>query len=284
MELTAEQLARIEENRQKALQKRQLAAEKEKEVLRQQQLQDSIDQQDKAESAEKKTTESLTCACVVEEGDVCGKSPVDEVLYQVFDECVCKSCKKKTIMYDLISKSDCTSKYLLPEDAIKIMKFHTKDNPHNPGWTPMKLFLRKNAISMAIRRFGSEENLEKEKKIREEKKFQRGLEKAEDILSNTAEEYRMALDASTLSNGSLSASLEEGIIVKRLVGGGGISGIGSNVSSSSSTVTHRLQADITATEITAGKRKGGNSSSKHAAAAKKKKLLLDIAATIRGDD
>lgn len=290
MELTTEQLARIEENRQKALAKRQLALEREQEEQKKVQIQDCISHQEKKELQQqqvaKPTAENTTCECLDETGDVCGHSPVDEVLFTIFEEQVCKTCKKKTDLYDLIPKAECTTKYLLPEDTVKIMKFQQKDNPYNAGWIPMKLFLRKHAIALAIHRFGSEKGLEAEKKKREEKKFEKSLEQTENILTSSADEYRLALDSkSTLSSGSLSASLEEVVVVRR---SGGISGIGnSGISSSSSgsgliasTFPESLNPD-NGSQTTSGKRKAP--SAKQSAAAKKKKFLLDMAAVIRGD-
>jgi DNA repair protein len=188
VELSPEQLARIESNRKKAFERRQ-------QLLKQQALTDL-----KAEEAEfakesiptkKSLAEISSCQSVLDSGEPCGSIPVDQELLDNFDEYVCKSCKFRTLDdYALISRGDCMSKYLIPDDALKVMRCMTKNNPHNPGWTPMKLFLKKHVLKMAFKRFGSLEALEMEKKRRETQKFERALSSTEETLNRKTEEYK----------------------------------------------------------------------------------------------
>ena len=159
-ELTEEQLLRMERNRLEAIQKR---VSKDK----------------------------------IEKGcQYCGNTSLDEEFLQNFHENICKPCKMKSSDFDLISRAEALSEYLIPEDALRLMKFQLKNNPHNQNWMPMKLFLRKNVQEFALQRFGSEEALEKEKLLREGKKFEKNLEETADLLENSTTSFRQMIDTS----------------------------------------------------------------------------------------
>lgn len=199
--LTVEQLARIEENRQKALAKRNLA-----ESLRQVNVvNEELERQDKEEQeALKHKSETTNCTMILENGDLCGKCPVDHDLCEYFNEMVCKSCKFNAgNTYKTISRSECMATYLISEESMKVLKFMSKDNPHHPGWTPMKLYLRKHVMAMAVERFGSLEALELERKKRESSKFERNLTKTDDILAKQSAIYRGSMHQSNMKEGDI---------------------------------------------------------------------------------
>jgi DNA-repair protein complementing XP-A cells len=219
--LTEEQLARIEENRQKALLKRKLAESlKAVEVVDTEAKQVDLAEQE----AQKHISETSKCTVTLPDGSVCGKCPVDHDLCEYFGEFVCKSCKFNTgDTYKTISRGECISAYLIPEDSLKVLKFMNKDNPHHVGWTPMKLYLRKHAVELALRRFGTLEALEDEKKKREAAKFERSLVKTDDILAKQSAVFRDVLQKD--NGASQTADLTEDMTVAgtKRVGTGGSS-------------------------------------------------------------
>lgn len=185
---TAEQLAKMEENRQRALAKLKLAesmskvesAEEEGLQLKQIEIE-----------AERHISETTPCKMTLANGKSCGKCPVDSDLSEYFEEFICKSCKYNAgDEYKLISRTEGTASFLVPEDSIRTLKYMTKENPHHPGWTPMKLYLRKHILQLSLERFGSLAALDLEKKKRDAAKFERNLHKTDDILAKQTAVYR----------------------------------------------------------------------------------------------
>lgn len=80
-----------------------------------------------------------------------------------------------------ITKKEAMTKYCLPEGTLAVCEVSMKDNPHNKGWAPMKLFRRSEVRSRAYLRHGGKQGLVKERARRETKKLEKDLEKAEDI-------------------------------------------------------------------------------------------------------
>lgn len=183
MDLTQEQLDRIEQQRQAALLRlREKEAERAAGCLLEQ------------ESSCQLSSEPVQrCEQINEEGNQCKRTPIDSSLLEAFGEKVCIPCRRLTDEFDLITKADGMANYLLPSDSFQLLRFVSKNNPHNPGWTPMKLFLRKEVKSLAIKRFGSLENILEEKHKREEKKLQRTWKKTEEELDRTRHEYETIL-------------------------------------------------------------------------------------------
>jgi hypothetical protein len=83
--------------------------------------------------------------------------------------------KLKKEEYELVNKTELSSEYLLTESSIKMMKFLLKDNPKNPHWSQMKLYLKKHAIEKSIARWGSFELMLAEKDRRKKESFSREL-------------------------------------------------------------------------------------------------------------
>lgn len=173
MELSEEQLRRMEENKQRAIAIR---------LLR---------------NSEERKDNSDVCQFI--SANSCKSESVDPLLKEVFNENVCSICKLKSNDFDLITKSEVQASYLIPEDTIKTMKFTTKTNKHNSHWAPMHLYLRKHAKELSIKRFGSLEAMEEEKKSREKKKFQRDNAKTENILETQTLDFKKNLDPSVQS-------------------------------------------------------------------------------------
>lgn len=190
--LTAEQLAKIEENRLKALARR-------KQVATMSSVDDVLN--DIAVQAEQEraltlhVAETKECTAVLEDGSICSNCPVDKDLSEFFQEFICKSCKLQAgDRYKTISRGDAMTNYLATEDSLRVLPFQTKNNPHNPGWTPMKLYLKKHVLDIAVKRFGSLEAMEDEKKRRDGLKFERHLTDTQDLLSKQSAGYRDSLN------------------------------------------------------------------------------------------
>jgi hypothetical protein len=264
MELTEEQKQKIEENRRQALKRLQEAKRKRsEEEIREKELNELAVE---AESKRKKST--LTCTVIDEETqEICGKSPVNESLYNHFQLTVCRSCKRACNLYECITKSECVTEYLITEDIIKSMPYMERDNPHNPGWKPMKLYLRKHALEAALNRFGSIESLHQEKKRREAAKLDKNIIDTEDFLSNASASLRNELsgiskEESTSMSSSLSKMLDFALL-------------DSSITSSSLSLP---------TDLTQPTSKTMNKKAKASSKAAKRKLFIqDLAATIRGD-
>jgi len=195
MELTAEQRAKIEENRRNALKKLEESKRKREE---EEKLQQELAELHKAATEKAAATANLlsklTCTSINEEiGEECGNTPINEALFTHFQIQICKSCKRSSDLFDCLPKSECIAQYLVPEDLFKTLPFMTKDNPHNVGWTPMKLYLRNHVQAAAIKRFGSVEKLHEEKKRRETIKLEKELLQTKDVLLNASAAYREEL-------------------------------------------------------------------------------------------
>jgi DNA repair protein len=160
MELTDQQKERIQENR-----------------LRAQQL-----------LAKKRATEADEALKKCEFFSNCRSDGIDLGLFDSFSERVCSVCKLNNPSYELITRSEAISGYLISDDTLRMMKYQTRDNPHNPGWTPMKLFLRKHVTELAVKRFGSLEELERVKKEREAQRFEKNLDRTNEVLGSAAKE------------------------------------------------------------------------------------------------
>ena len=139
MVLTGEQIEKIEENKARA-KARRAQVEAEAKVL------------------EEKKAKGMIC-------EICKEMPdaeeISETLKETFEVIVCRKCQMTNEDYQIINKNTVKTEYLLTEDTIGIMKHKTRDNPHRPGWAPMKLFLRKHAREEAIYRWGTLEALDK---------------------------------------------------------------------------------------------------------------------------
>ncbi|CAM9441049.1 unnamed protein product [Choristocarpus tenellus] len=106
---------------------------------------------------------------------------IDTLLLETFDVAVCRPCKAKHEKYQLITKKEATSVYLLPEGTIAILKFLEKDNPHHTSWTKMKLFLRKQVLEYSHKRWKGAEGLQAEVERREELKWNRAVARTKGV-------------------------------------------------------------------------------------------------------
>jgi DNA repair protein len=127
------------------------------------------------------------------DGNLCLNKYIDGECFSQFGEMVCKSCKFESDDFQLITRTEALTKYLIPDSTLKTIKHQPKINLQHPTWAPMQLFLRKQIKEAAIARFGSIESINEEVSNRGEKKFQRELVKMANTLSDNAADLKAGL-------------------------------------------------------------------------------------------
>ena len=86
-----------------------------------------------------------------------------------------------------ITKQEAKAKYCVPDGTLAVCETMEKPNPHNPQWTPMKLYRRSEIRRRAHKRFGGLEGLIHERNKREEARLEKDLQRARDeIFSSTS--------------------------------------------------------------------------------------------------
>lgn len=134
-----------------------------------------------------------------------------EPLFTVFGELCCSKCKSQTNKFDLLTKDATKKEYLLPIDTVNTMRFIERVNPRNISgksfFGSMKLILRKDAEEKAIKRWGSKEALESEKKRRLSAKLSRDMQSTSELFDNSIERIE-SLGSSSSNNNSSSSSNE----------------------------------------------------------------------------
>lgn len=85
---------------------------------------------------------------------------------------------------EYVTKKEAMSMYCLPEGTLAVCAFTEKANPHHQGWVPMKLYDRSEIRRRARERWGGMEGLIAERQRRQEKKFQKDLEKTKDLFKS----------------------------------------------------------------------------------------------------
>jgi XPA protein C-terminus len=83
-----------------------------------------------------------------------------------------------------ITKKEAVLRYCLPEGTLAVCEIACKDNPHNKGWAPMKLYRRAEVRERAYRRHGGKGGLIKVRTDREQKKLKKDLKGADQIFSS----------------------------------------------------------------------------------------------------
>ena len=104
-------------------------------------------------------------------------------MYLSYGELVCTACCQYSDQYEQLTKSDVSAQYLLTESTIRMMKFQEKDNPRNPNWSMMKLYLRKHAEIQAINRWGTLSQLHLEIEKRNQEKLKKQTESVSSLFS-----------------------------------------------------------------------------------------------------
>ena len=172
--LTAEQQARVRENRDKALAlKRKREAEADAEVAAAAAVAAATTTTTTTSTTNTTSTTVPTscCECGATEG-------LEPVRLEAFGVGVCKACVDRLGDYDLLTKSEASAQYLLPDDTLNFLPHRVKPNPHNQTWAPMKQFLRKAVRDKSHERWKDEAGLQAEKARRDKLKYERDVDKA----------------------------------------------------------------------------------------------------------
>jgi len=81
-----------------------------------------------------------------------------------------------------VTKKEAMKMYCLPEGTLAVCDVvHEKQNPRQRGWAPMKLYDRAEIRRRARKRHGGMEGLISERAKREERRFQKDLERTKDV-------------------------------------------------------------------------------------------------------
>lgn len=111
----------------------------------------------------------------------CKKEFKDSYLLQTFDLSVCDGCRDSDEKHSLITKTEAKQEYLLKDcDFDKReppLKYIVRKNPHNANWGEMKLYLHLQIEQRALEVWGSEENLIKEKELRDVRREETKIKK-----------------------------------------------------------------------------------------------------------
>ncbi|CAH1153467.1 unnamed protein product [Phaedon cochleariae] len=128
--------------------------------------------------------------------ETCEKPFATSWLFDNFEFKCCDLCKDPE-MHKLITKTEAKDSYLLKDcDLDKrepILKFIKQKNPHNSHWGDMKLYLRLQVEKRALEVWGSEEKIEEERTLREEKKVMAKSKKYEKHLKELRKGMRSSL-------------------------------------------------------------------------------------------
>ncbi|KAG5192111.1 hypothetical protein JKP88DRAFT_352052 [Tribonema minus] len=112
------------------------------------------------------------------------RGTLDRKLLEAFDVAVCRNCKDSKEAYELMTKADVQKLFLLPEGTIRVLKYVERENPRNKGWTPMRLYLHKDARVWALKRWSTVEALEEERKRRDAKKWEESVKRTKGVFSS----------------------------------------------------------------------------------------------------
>jgi hypothetical protein len=204
MELSEDQRNRIKENRQRAL---LIVAQKKEQKEFASQIYDVPSSFSTAPGNEGNASNHVCTGLPESTSGVCTNTNIDTDIYEHFGELICSSCKSSTTLYECLTKNEAVKQYLVTSDAMTTLKFKTRNNPHNANWTPMKLYLRKHVLQLALKRHGTLEKLEEIKAKKETEAYSKSLEKTSDILGSSTEELW-----NNLTGTDVTVSKEPGIV------------------------------------------------------------------------
>ncbi|CAI4226790.1 unnamed protein product [Auanema sp. JU1783] len=126
------------------------------------------------ESRQKRHDAAHASSEVPDNCSLCQKALLDSWLWERYNHPVCDTCRDDKGAHQLIPRTEVKKEFLLKDcdlDQRKpILRFYSKKNPHNPRYGDMKLYLRLQVIERMLDVFGSWENFEKEKELREQVK------------------------------------------------------------------------------------------------------------------
>ena len=169
MALSEEQRKRIEENRKRALEIR-----KEREREKEEAAKGFVTN---VTSKEELLQEKRRRVGGVYEGGEEGKKAVSKTLrkedLEDSDGVSLEDFERDASAY--ISQTEAQRVYCLPKGTIDVLPFIERDNPHQRGWSKMKLYSRAEVRRRARKRFGGREGLAMEREKRKQKRYEKEL-------------------------------------------------------------------------------------------------------------
>lgn len=127
----------------------------------------------------------------------CKKEFKDSYLLQKFDYLVCNTCRDNDGKHSLITRTEAKAEYLLKDCDLDrrepALKYIVRQNPHNPRWGEMKLYLQIQIEKRALEVWGSEENLMTEREVRDEKREESKIKKFNKKIKKLRMEVRSSL-------------------------------------------------------------------------------------------
>lgn len=104
----------------------------------------------------------------------CKMPQIDGEILKAFSIPMCKKCSISQIR--LIPKTKCKEYFLLSDSDLKHFGSIERSNPHKAEWSSMQLYNRAAIEEFSLARYGTMENIEKERSRREMRKKARKIE------------------------------------------------------------------------------------------------------------
>lgn len=194
MALTEEQRKRMEENRKRAMEirkKKQLEKEKNEKVMATAKSASVFD----AGGFVGKSSETIETENKKRRIDECGSGGVaagmgkagnrdgirneNKDAHVDDDECSLEDFERDASPY--VSKTEAQKTYCIPLGTIEVCSYVERDNPHQKGWSKMKLYHRSEVRRRAWKRFGGKEGLIAEREKRKKRRFEKDMEEVKDV-------------------------------------------------------------------------------------------------------
>lgn len=113
----------------------------------------------------------------------CSQVPIDDEVERTFEIPVCRSCCYRNLKF--ITKTSSLCDYLLTNEELRNFKFLVRPNPHKGTWSKMNLYLESQVREFAVGKWGSMDEVwrEKEKRSRmlEDRKVKKLQSKIRDL-------------------------------------------------------------------------------------------------------
>ncbi|CAD7088076.1 unnamed protein product [Hermetia illucens] len=137
-------------------------------------VKDSKDEKQDAQAAPQTENGAITIPVTYEQCLECGRDFFESNLLTNFEYAVCDDCRDPDDKHSLITKTEAKHEYLLKDCDLDRreppLKFIARKNPHDHRWGEMKLYLHLQVEKRALEVWGSEEEIIKQRELREDKR------------------------------------------------------------------------------------------------------------------
>lgn len=125
----------------------------------------------------------------------CDSTDLDITYLKIYKTKVCKPCIERVPdKYSLLTKTEAKEDYLLTDSELrdhKLFPVWERPNPHKPTWNNMLLYMRRDLEAFAIKKWDGLEGLDKEFERREEDKRMRKEKKYQQSISELRRRTRV---------------------------------------------------------------------------------------------